>query len=120
MVTGLVSVVEIVGIGVIIEIGFGSLSGLKEKVIEGTKSLAPKFSAGIAGFLRFLRAFDFFFTSLASSDSGLTDCVSLTSDGLTSGFDKFGCSGWAVASVAAAGVLEEGKASVLGYVDITI
>ena len=110
----------VVGIGVIIEIGFGSLSGLKEKVIEGTKSLAPKFSTGIAGLLRFLRAFYFFFTSLASSDSGLTDWISLKSDDLTSGFDYFCCIGWAIASVVSTGVLEEGKASVSGYVDITI
>jgi hypothetical protein len=72
---------------VIIETGFGSLSGLKETVIEGTKSLAPRFSAGIAGFFRFLRAFDFFFTSLASSDSGFADCFSLASDDLFSGLD---------------------------------
>jgi len=46
---------------------------LKDTVIEGTKSLAYRFSAGIAGFFRFLRAFDFFFTSFVSSDSGFTD-----------------------------------------------
>lgn len=75
----------------IIETGFGSLTGLKETVIDGTKSLASKFSAGIAGFFRFLRAFYFFFPSFVSSDSGYADCYSLTSEDLFLGLDKFGC-----------------------------